>query len=677
MVEPEVGPPRYAPLETVCNGKDDDQDGHVDLLIATGANACATGKQGICSKGWRKCEDGVAVCEAPSPMPEVDDELDNDCNGIIDDTPAARARPRALVLAPRYVIKDARADVDLVTGLLAQAGVAFDAQKPTEDWSKLIDAFGRYSLLVIPGYLEGSALSDAMRDALIDFATGGGVVVVMRPFATQGHNNPNVLAGLKSSSRVNQGATIRILQNAAPALAALDTAEERTLPLTSDPIKAPVETWVFEPENDTVELATTYNGKTALGSSITRRSVGKGAIYALGHDFASYDVSRCYINCFEPAGDVLRLILRDALREGAGGHVVLKHTMPGAAPGALILTHNASARDAFYGADPSDRAGDSGLMQMSEMEKRNEVSATTFAPSEYAGSEVLRKLCAERTCSIGAQGVSAGAIARGLPYGTCKEVGSTYGDAAPTVCGEIRVSIEGMTAASHQRVRAWRSPRLRNPPSLFDILAPHGVLFDSSLAVGDLKYNLPVDTHTFPRVQHLFHKRKLYEFPISGEDGRDDAELTLSNRAWFANAWEHTLLENARNGSITTLAVRPSRSSDTEQNLPTKIALMEHMIQLAKAHGILVDSLTSYGEFWRARAGVLFDVEYDAASGYRGAFAVGSEAVTNLTFEFGDALESFECAACGPTAVKGRFVTLRSRLKPGLRATFVATPKRK
>src|SRR5690242_12288793 len=64
-------PARYSPIETACDGKDEDGDGHADLLVPAGANECATSGKGACARGWVTCLHGKAMCDAPPAMPEV------------------------------------------------------------------------------------------------------------------------------------------------------------------------------------------------------------------------------------------------------------------------------------------------------------------------------------------------------------------------------------------------------------------------------------------------------------------------------------------------------------------------------------------------------------------------------------------------------------------------------
>jgi hypothetical protein len=249
----------------------------------------------------------------------------------------------------------------------------------------------------------------------------------------------------------------------------------------------------------------------------------------------------------------------------------------------------------------------------------------------------------------------------------------------PTLCGEVRVSLDILSQLGGERPRAWRSPRLADHPLLFDVLAGSGVTLDSTFGIGDLKYNLPVDTARSPKLQHRFHHQPLFEFPIALEDGRrmgaERAELASSNLPWFESIWEYTMLRNAANGSVTTLVVHPTRGHGADDdNIKLKVKAVEHVIEVARANRIAVDSLVHFGDFWRARSKVALDASYDAVSGYTGSFRIGDEAIENFTLEMGDAIASFDCPACGKVEVSGKRVVMRDRLPPRIQATFTAKP---
>jgi hypothetical protein len=624
------------------------------------------------------------VCLGPAPTPEVVDGVDNDCNGEVDDVPVVNVHPRALVLAPRYAWTDAAPDIATVSAVLAQAGIPFDAQPPGTDWGPQLRTLDHYALAVVPGYLLGAAMGAGARAALEQFASLGGVVVVFKPVGTVEERQAWLLAGLRASARRRDVLDIRFDGARPAAVTDIDSPEERTLHINDHAAADAVETYLFDldPAAGTEVIARAFGGAMS-GPTITRRPVGKGAIYAVGHDLATFGAGRCYVNCFEPSGDVLRLFLEGALREGAAGHVVLKHTAPGGASSILIITHDVDAPDAYN----DGPWGPPGALQVARIERahgvRGTFNITTDYVAGYYNERTVRELCNLGMCPLGAHSVTHPEDFARLPVGTCTETRATYG-AQKTLCGEIRVSRDEVAQVMGRAPRVWRSPYLVLPPRLFELLAKSGFAFDSGFGVGDLPYNLPVDLASVGFHQDRFRRSPLIEFPVACEDGEDEvkngahrrAELQESSRVRFGSMWQYVLLRNAQNRAMTTLLVHPSRGRDQPpENLRTKVDAVADILDRAAAAGILVRPLEDVGDFWRARLDAALDATYDAASGYAGTLTIGRTTAPGLTLEFGDVIYDFSCAACSEFQVHGKRVVLVGALAPGTKVAFTARVK--
>jgi hypothetical protein len=70
-----------------CNGKDDNCNGAVDETFPSLGLACTSAKPGVCAPGKLSCIDAGETCVSQvAPSAELCNTLDDDCNGVSDET---------------------------------------------------------------------------------------------------------------------------------------------------------------------------------------------------------------------------------------------------------------------------------------------------------------------------------------------------------------------------------------------------------------------------------------------------------------------------------------------------------------------------------------------------------------------------------------------------------------
>ena len=719
------GDPDFQAIETRCDGIDNDCDGQVDVLMPLSVNACTTGAAGNCGRGFVGCRNGEALCLTPPPMPESRNGQDDDCNGIADDVTATGVHTaRARLLVAEGVWADvgeggpARNDGPARSGMavLAQAGLDFDAPDlsdayPEGDWdAAFAKGFDDYSLIFIAGYVDSEMfrLHDPNNTAkpleqfqtLRQWVARGGTLVWMKPVPpdiemdlTSSHGRQARdyldLAGVTGATSRQDADTIEIAANA-PAAYFLDSAEERKLPiLPGDPSAVPPTIWTYTPAAgaNVAVFGHARAHNVERGAVFLRRPFGRGAVYTLGWDPLQEAVSHCYVNCFSPGRDVAVGLFRALARESAHGHAVLRHTVPGVEETVMVVTHDVDAPDAH---NANVLWGEPGAVQSVQIERALGLAGSYFVTTDYwAGyfnPGLIAQMCDLGICPDAAHSVRHTDMT-GMPPGTCDENRGNYDPGKPTVCGEVRVSLEILQSLlpSAVTVRAWRTPYLQTPTSLYPALEKHGIVYDSSFAVGDATSNFPIFVPHDELLRGLGGVGNVYTFPIVQEDGIGDSlddgsyvrkELQEINRDLFIARWTGALLGNLRNNAWNIFLLHPSYGIGTNAaNLAVKLGAMQAFLTRAKTLDVHFARITEAGDFWRGRDNTAVRAVFTPGGGYAGTITTGAFDAPQFSLEFGDDLAAFDCPTGGATTLRGNRVVFRAPLAKKTAFAFTATTK--
>ena len=686
--------------ETRCDGIDNDCDGLTDLLLARGPNVCSVpGAQGACAVGVAGCLGAQRLCLAPAPIAEAANLIDDDCDGATDEANPTSARPlRARILVPEYQAQESKDMLAGVYDLFETTGIPFDAPPLDDpvllfaDWQASFKQLDKYALAYIPGWLEPAALPPDLLQPLTAWVAKGGILVLSKPIdhaptADAEHRKAYsmllTLAGASKATKSMVATRVAVTGNVA-ATNGWDTVEERDVLLTRDTLRRPIEAYLYAPTPsiDTTVFGQAVAGSQTLGATLLRHRIGQGAVYTLGVDPLDWLDARCYVNCFDPGRDLLVSFLRGALREAGGGHSAVEHTVPGPESTVILLTHDIDAPDSH---NAGSAWGEAGAIQLAKIQKAAGVVGTYFITTDYHvgyyNPQLVPQLCALGMCPMAAHSVQHLAMAD-LPKGTCLETKANYTPQAATVCGEVRVTLEILQPLlpAGQVVRAWRSPYLSVHPDLFRVLQAHGIRYDTSYGIGDVRTNFPLSVRRTPWLDKAVLGTDVWTFPIVQEDGLGDeldtkkrTELQKGNLQTFLNVWEHALRGNLGNGAWNTFLVHPSYGVGTKpDNVKVKVEATDKFIRLAQKLDVRFEAMEPAGDFWRGRASARLSAAWHPQTGYAGKITVGADPAPRYSLEFSDHIKTFTCAGAGPTTIRGGRVTFQQPLAPGKEYSFTA-----
>ena len=226
-----------------------------------------------------------------------------------------------------------------------------------------------------------------------------------------------------------------------------------------------------------------------------------GRLLLIGYDNRQNEISRSYVDAFEPSLDVLLRLLKNIYLEGQTDAVTLR-TVPYGKSLAVIFTHDLDNQQSTFNA-----------LTYADFEKSHGIKATYFMQTKYIRDwndkpffnpisiENLKALI-NKGMEIGSHSVSHSLQFDHFPIGTGKEAYPTYHPYVQnasstldgTVLGELRVSRFLLEHFLPLSIVSFRPGYLKNPIALPQALLATNYLYSSSVTANDSLTHFTIST---------------------------------------------------------------------------------------------------------------------------------------------------------------------------------------
>jgi hypothetical protein len=459
----------------------------------------------------------------------------------------------------------------------------------------------RHKLVILYPEVDGTTYDLPQTQAITDFVSHGGVVFAQDVFG--GGFKP--LFGFEDAIPLRT--RHKIIFDAShgnandPVFRYLNRPEEKETPLGSPEISEVIWSNGYKPAAGAQVLGRFEDGSAA----VLRHDLGKGHAYLIGvalddvvlrnQQNRDYEAQRIYVNGFEPGTDVWLLILR-AWYETYSDTGIRVGTIPQGKRSVLMLSHDV---DWEYSFDP--------MLAFSDFEKSAGVSSTFFVQTKYLDDatshafffghsiDVLRELMTRKN-DLESHTVIHSMLFNKVPLGTGEEKYPSYHARATatnaaqdaTALGEVCVSkslLDG-ELKGHETI-FFRAGHLRVPPFLPEALVRCGYEFDSSFTAGDVMSNFP---YQLDFDLGMTESTTIFEFPVTFEDEKLPPLLDR------IPAMLDTIEANAENGAVSVILIHSNNATD---KLEAERRLLSRLPK-----DILVESMTQFARFWKARSQV-------------------------------------------------------------------------
>lgn len=464
----------------------------------------------------------------------------------------------------------------------------------------------RHKLLLLYPEVDGTTFNEAEGQEINDFVAKGGVVFAQDVFWAgfkQLFGFEDVIP-LRTRHKIvfeTKRLDTTTLDTADPALRYLNRPEEKEVPLGSPAINEVIWTNGYKTAAGTKTLARFEDGSAA----VVRHDVGLGHTYLIGvalndvvrrnQQNRDYEAQRIYANGFEPGTDVWLLVLR-AWYETYSDTGIRLGTIPQGKRSVLMLSHDV---DWEYSFKP--------MLAFASYEKSKGISSTFFVQTKYLDDansrafffgeslDILRELMTGNS-DVGSHTVIHSRLFNKVPLGSGEERYPSYrARATPTnaaqdatALGEVCVSkslLDG-ELQGHDTI-FFRAGHLRVPPYLPEALVRCGYEFDSSFTAGDVLSNFPYELDFD---LGMTEPSTIFEFPVTFEDEQ------LPPLVERIPAMLDVIEANAENGATSVLLIH---SNNAKEKLDAERELLARL-----PDDILVENMTAYARFWKARSQV-------------------------------------------------------------------------
>jgi hypothetical protein len=383
-----------------------------------------------------------------------------------------------------------------------------------------------------------------------------------------------------------------------PVLRYLNRAEEKEVPLGAPAIREVIWTNGYKAAAGTQILGRFEDGSAA----VLRHDVGHGHTYLIGltlndvvlrnQQNRDYEAQRIYANGFEPGTDVWLLLLR-AWYETYSDTSIRLGTIPQGKRSVLMLSHDVDWENSFRP-----------MLAFADFEKSAGTSSTFFVQTKYLDDvnshafffgealDILRELMTGKS-DIGSHTVIHSKLFNKVPLGSGEEQYPSYQARATrdnaaqdaTTLGEVCVSkslLDGELRGHHTIF--FRAAHLRVPPYLPEALVRCGYEFDSSFTAGDVLSNFPYE---LDYDLGMTEPTTIFEFPVTFED---EQLPPLVERIPSMLA---VIEANAENGAPSVILIH---SNNAKEKLEAERELLARL-----PNDVLVENMTEYARFWKAR----------------------------------------------------------------------------